>query len=235
MEQPAPVSPSLFARPEADRFRSPARIAKLLGAVYVIELAASLFLAVLLWRLLTAIQALRAGRSISEEGWIELAGRFSELRTSLLVTGLIAVVGLAAWTHRITANAVALGRATSQSPGWAAASYFIPVLNWWRPYMAVTDAWDAGEVEGDDRRWPAAGGLLGVWWAFFLLSGWGTFIQVQVGTGHDLDAWVHDVGVSLVALAVQMIATVLTLVVVRRLSRLQDERFRARIPTATAL
>lgn len=233
MEQPVPSRPSLLG--PLDSFRSPGRAAKILGAVYVAELAASLLLAVLLWQVLTSIQELQAGRSISEEGWIALAARFTELRVSLLVTGIIAIVGLAAWTYRVTANAVYFGRATSQSPGWAAASYFIPVMNWWRPYVAVTEAWDASDPDGGHPHRHGARGLLAVWWAFFLLSGWGTFIQGHVGRGDDLDAWVRDVRISLIALAVQMTATVLTLIVVRRLSRRQDERFRARIPTATAL
>lgn len=236
MEQPVPTRPSLLGSPrDGDAFRSPGRVAKILGAVYVLELAASLFLAVLLWQVLTSIQELRAGQSISEEDWAALAGRFAELRTSLMVTGIIAIVGLAVWTHRVTANAVSFGRATSQSPGWAAASFFIPVLNWWWPYVAVTEAWDASDPDGGDPHRRGARGLLGAWWAFFLLSGWGTLIQGQVGRGDDLDAWVRDVRISLIALAVQMIATVLSLIVVRRLSRRQDERFRAPIPTATAL
>lgn len=235
MEQPAPTRPSLLGPPlGGDAFRSPGRIARILGAVYVMELAASLFLAVLLWQVLAAVQELQAGQSISEEDWIALADRFSELRASLLVTGVIAIVGLAVWTHRVTANAAAFGRATSQSPAWAAASYFIPVLNWWWPYVAVTEAWDASQPDGGDPR-PGARRLLAFWWACFLLSGWGTLIQGQVGRGDDLDAWVRDVRISLLALSIQMIATILSLLVVRRLSLRQDERFRARIPTATAL
>lgn len=236
MEQPAPLRPSLFGPPgEGETFRSPGRIARILGAVYVVELAATVFLAVLLWQVLASIQELRSGHAISEEDWIALAARFAELRASLLVTGVVAIVGLAVWTHRVTANAISFGRATSQSPGWAAASYFIPVLNWWRPYVAVAEAWDASDPDGGDPHRPGSRGLLAVWWVFFLFSGWGTLIQGHVGRGDDLDAWVRDVRISLAALAVQMVATVLTLIVVRRLSHRQDERFRAPIPTATAL
>lgn len=234
MEQPASSRPSLLVPPEGDAFRSPGRLAKILSAVYVLELAAGLVLAVLLWRLLGLIQSLQAGQSIAEEDWVALAARFADLRTSLLVTGVIGTAGLAVWTYRITANAFSFGHAPSQSPGWAAASYFIPVLNWWRPYVAVTEAWDASDPDGGDAR-QGGRGVLAVWWAFFLLSGWGTLIQGHVGGGVDLGAWVSDVRISLAAVAVQVIATVLTLVVVRRLSRRQDARFRARIPTATAL
>ena len=216
-------------------FRSPGRIAKVLGAVYVLELAAGLFLAVLLWQLLASIQELQAGRPIAEEDWVALAARFAELRTSLLVTGVVGIVGLAVWTHRVTANAASFGRATSQSPGWAAASYFIPVLNWWWPYVAVTEAWDASDPDGGDSDRKGGRGLLAAWWAFFLLSGWGTLIQGQIGSGVDVHAWARDVRISLASVAVQVIATALTLVVVRRLSRRQDERFRAPVPTATAL
>lgn len=235
MEHPTSSRASLLFPPNGDAFRSPGRVAKILSAFYVLELAAGLFLAVLLWQLLTMIQELQAGRAISEEGWAALAARFAELRISLLLIGLVAIIGLAVWTHRVTANAASFGRALSQSPGWAAASYFIPVLNWWRPYAAVTEAWDASDPDGGDPHRRGARALLGVWWAFFLFSGWGTLIQGHVGRGDDLSAWVRDVRISLVALAVQMIATVLTLIVVRRLSRRQDERFRARIPTATVV
>ena len=133
--------------------------------------------------------------------------------------------------------------------GWAAASYFIPVLNWWRPYVAVTEAWDASDPDGGEPHLPVEvvrfawaetrRRLLEVLPEATLRLGTSTRTLDAEGGGTVpttvVDLSNGDVRISLVALAIQMVATVLTLIVVRRLSRRQDERFRPRVPTATAL
>lgn len=85
-------------------------------------------------------------------------------RVGLAACGLFGlVVGTvltALWASRAYRNLPALGASPLDwSPGWAAASWFIPVANLAVPYLVVRDAWP-----GPTR------GLLRLWWATLLTS-----------------------------------------------------------------
>lgn len=47
-----------------------------------------------------------------------------------------------AWLHRAYGNLRSLGaRQLDSSPGWAVVSFFIPILNLFRPYQIVRETW----------------------------------------------------------------------------------------------
>jgi hypothetical protein len=55
------------------------------------------------------------------------------------------------------------------SPGWAIGSWFVPILNLFRPKQMINDIWRAGGHDAADAR---PGFLLLSWWLLFLLSSW---------------------------------------------------------------
>lgn len=66
-------------------------------------------------------------------------------------------------TYRLTANSHALGNPRPEtSPGFAAGSYFIPILNLFKPYQAMKECYTACRVDG--------GSLLGFWWAAHIIG-----------------------------------------------------------------
>jgi len=102
------------------------------------------------------------------------------LNTSDTIRGLIgavfAIVYLSAgisfliWTYRTVKNAHCLTyRPLRYGPGWAIGYYFIPILNLFRPFQALSDAHRVSKNPGD---WAAASGsyLLGWWWTSFIVS-----------------------------------------------------------------
>lgn len=62
------------------------------------------------------------------------------------------------------------------SPGWAVGYWFIPFINFYRPYETVKALFKACAAEAGGEAKPAAGDqLLGAWWAMFLVAnvaGW---------------------------------------------------------------
>lgn len=55
------------------------------------------------------------------------------------IIALIATILIGIWASKATANAGALGRATTHSPGWALAGWLVPVINLWYPMQIVRD------------------------------------------------------------------------------------------------
>jgi len=79
------------------------------------------------------------------------------------------------WLHLCYRNLRALAvDDPPYTPGWAVGSWFIPVLNLFRPYQVVAGLWRTTAVpgtEGDDWRRRPASGLVAVWWLTFLAGG----------------------------------------------------------------
>jgi hypothetical protein len=88
---------------------------------------------------------------------------------------LLAAIFFIAWLHRAYKNLRALGvQDLRYGTGWAIGSWFVPILNLFRPVQIANDVW-RGSKPGLEDRWgwrdepvPA---LFGWWWATWLVSG----------------------------------------------------------------
>jgi hypothetical protein len=130
--------------------------------------------------------------------------------TSLLITSALFL----SWFHRAYRNAIALGANNLQfSPGWAIGWWFVPVACFWMPYRAAVEIWKASA--------DAAPTLISVWWVTWLLC----LALVNV------NALVSDPTASPsllwpLASASVVVAAVLSILVVRSVSKRQDARWR---------
>ncbi len=97
---------------------------------------------------------------------IEIVGR--------LITFAAAAVAFLAWKHaayRLLPDLT--GRDTDHTPGWAIGGYFVPFLNFVRPYRIMAELWDESEPDrkalalddGSAGRW-----MLPAWWSLWLVG-----------------------------------------------------------------
>jgi uncharacterized protein DUF4328 len=149
-----------------------------------------------------------------------------------LVTFVISGVCFIAWFHRAYSNLLSLG-ATSTRPGtgWAIGAWFVPILNLWRPKQIANDIW-----RGTDPRHPRqqpswrepVSPLLWLWWGAFLLLG---ILNRAVAEDWTSAATAHAIRsatrLDMATEATSIIAAVLTISVVRTLTRRQSQRARA--------
>ena len=77
----------------------------------------------------------------------------------LSLVSLGAVIALMVWGHHITQTARALGLRTALSPGWAAAGWLVPIVNFWFPYQVVRDALPPGHPARHQVGW---------WWGLHI-------------------------------------------------------------------
>jgi hypothetical protein len=76
------------------------------------------------------------------------------------------------WIYRSSANAHFLAPSyMTHSPGWAVGSYFIPILNFFRPFESMKEVWQVSAVQPDQE--PAdvsTPGFMRLWWALWLIT-----------------------------------------------------------------
>lgn len=117
-----------------------------------------------------------------------------ELETSdMLVAGvevlrLLVLVGTAVpfcmWMYSAHKNLTMLGaRRLTYTPGWAAGSFFVPILNLFRPCQIAQETWRASDPDrlmADGWRDVPGSAMVGFWWAFWLLGNIGQRIGAKV-------------------------------------------------------
>ena len=76
---------------------------------------------------------------------------------------IISSVMMVVWRYRANENCHGFGAQNMQfTPGWAAGSNFVPIMNLFRPYQVMQEIW---KVSTDPSAWRnQAGGLLVKWW-----------------------------------------------------------------------
>lgn len=92
-----------------------------------------------------------------------------------LVAVLPSTVVFLVWVYRIYANLRPLGaRQLKVTPGWAVGYFFIPIINLFKPYQIMDEAWKASEPGAVARGWPSPEykgrslPVLGWWWFSWL-------------------------------------------------------------------
>jgi hypothetical protein len=156
----------------------------------------------------------------------------------LAVTAILFLV----WFYRAYRNLVRAGIHDLRfGPGWAIGGWFIPFFNFVRPKQVANDIWKASAsaaTVGTERRYelplPA---LINWWWGVWILGGLLGFsgngaarhaegIYSRTNLHNELtDMWFGQAG-----LMVSIVAAVLAILLVRQISKLQDENFE---PAAT--
>jgi hypothetical protein len=115
------------------------------------------------------------------------------------------------WTFRVRSNTEVLsGASLWWGRHWVVLGWIVPIANLYVPYQVLREIWDRGFPPAVTRR-PR---LVTVWWITYLVAGWGPLLLLR---GSRETPWL---ALGLAALAV--VAAGLRIVVIRRLTTLQD-------------
>jgi Domain of unknown function (DUF4328)/Uncharacterised protein family UPF0547/Protein of unknown function (DUF2510) len=163
-------------------------------------------------------------------------------RTIYLIAEAITAIAFLFWFYRAYRNLIRTGiRDVRYGPGWAVGGWFIPFFNLVRPKQVANDIWKGSASAGSIgiARWreiPLAG-LVNWWWGVWilgwLLAGLGSHAATQARADlftyttaslreQRTSIWLLEFG-----LAALIAAAVLAIILVRRISRLQDDNFTA--------
>ncbi|WP_280669258.1 MULTISPECIES: DUF4328 domain-containing protein [unclassified Kitasatospora] len=139
----------------------------------------------------------------------EPAGQFVTLQ-SLLSTATIVVFVIWFRRCRLNAQAYAPG-AHKYTSGYAVGGWFIPVAMWWIPRRITVDVWRASGLAG---TWP-----VNVWWVAWLAK-WAAVVATPY-LSVDWTAFSPLIQVT------NLVAAVLAVLMIQRLSAAQAEKYRA--------
>ena len=156
-----------------------------------------------------------------------------------LALGLVLLMFIAAavlfltWMNLASFNLQFLGAQGQRfSPRWAVGWWFVPIMNFFRPYQVMAEIWRGstptmlGEMTADWKRGPVPA-LLGWWWVSWLLSWFATLASVI-----DEDRPGDQVLLDVVAVALATCAGVLAILIVRRVTAMQEEKHKRMIASA---
>jgi Domain of unknown function (DUF4328) len=180
---------------------------------------------------MTSIAYVMAANSLSSSGSLGDSGL-----GPLIVVGSLGVISTLAfiatvivyliWLHRAYTNLRALdsGFIGKFTPGWAVGWWFIPFANLVMPYQAMSELYvnsvsAPANAAGYSAR-PSAG-IIGGWWAAFILRGLFSYVGQSAHTLSDLESTMYANAVSCV---IAMLAGILCMVIVRRIERGQTQR-----------
>jgi hypothetical protein len=221
------LGPPPFTTPHGVAWlRSPVALGKATAALLGLVIATDLF-------------AIWADRTMSDVTGSLAAGGFgdgvqqraADADSLYLAAGIAQTIALVAtavvyliWFLRVRVNAEVFnpfGHAKSRS--WAGWGWFVPFVNLWFPCRIMMDIWTSSSPKGPrDSQ-----GLVKLWWGFWVLG----LITGRVGfsayRNADTAQEIHDaVGQVMLGDAVDVVAAVFAILVVLKLTRMQDRKAR---------
>ncbi|WP_086830959.1 DUF4328 domain-containing protein [Streptomyces sp. NRRL B-24572] len=163
-------------------------------------------------------------------GSVDLNVAYSMSFTLFVATVVVFII----WFHRLRNNAeVWAGDLQGRKPGWAIGGWFVPIGNLWIPRVIAVDIWRASRWEpyaADGKRELT---LLDAWWSFWIAD----WVMDRVATqlyrrAETPEAYDTAAAWSLAGYVVDIVAAVLAILVVRRLTSMQTAKATGMIPAA---
>ncbi|GHT47533.1 hypothetical protein FACS189454_09950 [Planctomycetales bacterium] len=145
----------------------------------------------------------------------------------LIIGGIVFLV----WTYRFVKNAHCLSRRPLRfGPGWACGYYFIPILNLFRPYQALADAYRAS-VQPNNWKQAAASSLIGWWWGIHIINIiiWRATLKFNMRIQRSESSTIEDLlfgnALYIVDGTATILLNILTLFLVRKLYKAQTNTY----------
>ena len=215
-------------------FVTPRPLARIVVALLAVDL-------LLAWGVLLGV------RTFVERVWFGLAGYFiregtlaqhaAQIEAARLAQALVwiaAAIAFLAWMHRAYRNLPALGaNRLGYSPRWAIGAFFVPVLNLVHPYHVVRELWRESRSDLAGAGTSLSASLVRWWWVLFVAS---VLADPVIGRLAEAAMGRLDAGGRLELLVVgemaEIAAGALAIVIVTRITRLQEESILRQVESA---
>ena len=138
----------------------------------------------------------------------------------LIATGVVFII----WFYRVRRNAGIWSPTTQRrSQGWSIWGWVCPVVNFWFPYMIAQDGLAAARPYGAKPNDGLA--ILRAWWALWVVQVAFTLVErVQTRQAVTIEQILNSARTDLVSTVAAVGAGVLAILVVRKITELQDRR-----------
>lgn len=202
-------------QPVAERAKGVVIALALLAVVELIDI-------VLRWRDLAGLYAFRIGFGDALDRRYERLDRIAMTSTALTVVTLVTALLFLVWFHRCYTHLRFIRGSSELLPWQAVASWFVPIVNLWYPFRCMREL--TPFVGSDDRGTrPVPNEMLVRWWALYVVSAL-TELALWFWTPYGLDLNIVWSTVALLLAAVNGVAAVFAIMIVKRISAYQDSR-----------
>ncbi|PHN07651.1 DUF4328 domain-containing protein [Flavilitoribacter nigricans] len=111
--------------------------------------------------------------------------------------------------------------------GWAAGSWFVPILNLYRPYQIMEEIWEKTQLEYLDRPQIQGVQILGFWWALFLGNNFISRISSRLERDAEtIDSLITVTFVDMLQAVVQIGAILITIKMIKETSSFEEKMYR---------
>jgi hypothetical protein len=218
----APPPPDQYQPAPRAVLRSPVGLAKAVSILLAVVIVTDMFAVWAGYRSLDVLNRLVSDFGFVTSQEIDSADLRYRLAGIVQSAALIATcVVFLVWFHRARVNAeVFAPEYHAKKRGWTFWGWICPVVNLWFPRRIALDIWNASAAE--NRRGAA---LLNWWWALWLMTefiGWAAGCQyARAETPEEIQ---RALGSMLFTDALDIVAAILAILFVRRLTQMQHEK-----------
>ncbi|MGW2016222.1 DUF4328 domain-containing protein [Streptomyces sp. NPDC001927] len=149
---------------------------------------------------------------------------------------LALIVVFLVWFFRVRKNAGVFAPDVHRGgPGWAIGAWFVPIANLWWPRSVAAGIWRASRRDpyGDGKGEGESFALLNWWWVCWVLADVMSFFATSVYDDADkVDEFAAGAGFLMGAAVLDIVAAVLAILFVRRLTSMQHAKATGMIPAA---
>lgn len=139
---------------------------------------------------------------------------------------ILSMVFFIMWFRRAYFNLHSLSwHSARHSEGWAAGSWFVPIISLFWPYQIMEDIWKGTQNAIREKFGePQSTSLIGWWWALYLLNNFFGYVTAFASKGAaEVDSLLTATKLELVGELISIAAIVLTIRVIQRTSVFEKE------------
>jgi len=220
----------------AGQYKSAAGLAKVIAILLAVDVVLELAGGALAVLTIGVMRKVQSGEMSQGAAFRSIMLQFGGLGVLAFLVGVPIIVLFCIFMVRANKNARAFGSPMSNTPGWAAGWFFVPVAFWWKPYDAMKEIWQGSEPDPSVYAWHSrVSPLLPWWWAMWVLRTVAAIAGSFIGKGTSpVQNMIDTCQAQLIGLLPELAVAVLAAAVVLAVARRQDERQR-RHPAGTPL
>lgn len=144
---------------------------------------------------------------------------------------LATAVTFLVWFSRAHKNLPVLGAVGLEySPGWAVGAFFVPIMNLYRPMQIMREVWKASDPatpRDEPYGWSErpSSPLIGWWWGLWIARAFlGSIGSALLRRADSLESYRTSIAWNLISQMATLAATVLLILLVRRIYQRQERR-----------
>lgn len=178
---------------------------------------------------LDVLQALQNDEFIADQTLDTNDMREGLLALVYIIVYIISIVTFIQWFRRAYYN-MNLRTNCEHSEGWAAGSWFVPILCLYRPYKIMEEMSNEAtrilKTKSESFKNIDISTLIGAWWALWILANYvGKYITRTVFKADTIDNLIHSTMAEMVGSAIDIPLAIVTVIMIKRYAEKEEELF----------